>query len=546
MAVHSPARSGDSALEGHASVTLIAPTLLRQNKAKIDTVENRRDNRDDTRTAHVKGYRLYARRCQLACRDLVLPLARAMGRATTPRGSGGQGGRVVYVSRGQLKSQSRARAAVGDRERCRRGAVRCVEPQIQRTDSLRRALSVRWIEHAFPSERIVWSSAGTQGRGKREIPEKICRPMTSSGTIPICEKPVTRSGIEPGWWEASGLTARPPRPLNAGMKGRGKRDILEKTRLPNGIVRHDSHLRKSGVNRSGIEPGSLRWEASSLTAQPPWSPDATPARFKTRATANHNLRSERPSKTEHKINMSGKTWQKLLRSEAFTQITALVVMKKECTSREKREITKPTDHQHLHPGTGPVTLQQVTAHDIITRIFPNRLLAQRWDPFRKTSDLGRDHTGSGMDGPFSGTSVAPLTTRPRRPLEKQDYKEISVFMPRTLILHNLRRPTGIIFTLNCLGGVVCRDLLDSGRSGRRSRDHGPVVLSAGVSLVPPEQDGHEPPSSQPYILPRLASRPSSAGRVFSKQRACVGSFDSGLNLNPSRPLAPYLNTIQHQ
>ncbi|KAJ8870270.1 hypothetical protein PR048_029291 [Dryococelus australis] len=38
----------------------------------------------------------------------------------------------------------------------------------------------------------------------------------------------------------------------------------------NGIVRHDSHLRKSGVTRPGIEPGSHWWEASRLTAQPPW------------------------------------------------------------------------------------------------------------------------------------------------------------------------------------------------------------------------------------------------------------------------------------
>ncbi|KAJ8867389.1 hypothetical protein PR048_031190 [Dryococelus australis] len=36
----------------------------------------------------------------------------------------------------------------------------------------------------------------------------------------------------------------------------------------NGIVRHDSHKRKSGVTRPGIEPGSSWWEASRLTAQP--------------------------------------------------------------------------------------------------------------------------------------------------------------------------------------------------------------------------------------------------------------------------------------
>ncbi|KAJ8872261.1 hypothetical protein PR048_025863 [Dryococelus australis] len=36
-----------------------------------------------------------------------------------------------------------------------------------------------------------------------------------------------------------------------------------------GIVQHDSHLRKSGVNRPRIEAGSPWWEASVLTAQPP-------------------------------------------------------------------------------------------------------------------------------------------------------------------------------------------------------------------------------------------------------------------------------------
>ncbi|KAJ8867221.1 hypothetical protein PR048_031019 [Dryococelus australis] len=38
----------------------------------------------------------------------------------------------------------------------------------------------------------------------------------------------------------------------------------------NGIVQHDSHMRKSGVTRPGTEPGSPWWEASRLTAQPQW------------------------------------------------------------------------------------------------------------------------------------------------------------------------------------------------------------------------------------------------------------------------------------
>ncbi|KAJ8867218.1 hypothetical protein PR048_031016 [Dryococelus australis] len=42
----------------------------------------------------------------------------------------------------------------------------------------------------------------------------------------------------------------------------------------NGIVRHDSHKRKSGVTRPGIEPESPWWEASRLTAQPTWPQNA--------------------------------------------------------------------------------------------------------------------------------------------------------------------------------------------------------------------------------------------------------------------------------
>ncbi|KAJ8867948.1 hypothetical protein PR048_031757 [Dryococelus australis] len=54
----------------------------------------------------------------------------------------------------------------------------------------------------------------TYGGGEREIPEKTHRQTASSGTIPTCENPVTLPAIEPGssWWEASGLTARKPRP----------------------------------------------------------------------------------------------------------------------------------------------------------------------------------------------------------------------------------------------------------------------------------------------------------------------------------------------
>ncbi|KAJ8880399.1 hypothetical protein PR048_016868 [Dryococelus australis] len=65
------------------------------------------------------------------------------------------------------------------------------------------------------------SDAGMQGRGKREIPEKTCRPAASSGTIPTCEDPeAAPPGNEPGspWWEASRpilVNASAPRPATS-------------------------------------------------------------------------------------------------------------------------------------------------------------------------------------------------------------------------------------------------------------------------------------------------------------------------------------------
>ncbi|KAJ8871558.1 hypothetical protein PR048_027884 [Dryococelus australis] len=56
----------------------------------------------------------------------------------------------------------------------------------------------------------VYSGAGMKGRGKREIPEKTRRPTASSGTVPTCENPVTRPGIEPGWWPLHTLQCNLP------------------------------------------------------------------------------------------------------------------------------------------------------------------------------------------------------------------------------------------------------------------------------------------------------------------------------------------------
>ncbi|KAJ8890927.1 hypothetical protein PR048_010436 [Dryococelus australis] len=75
-------------------------------------------------------------------------------------------------------------------------------------------LCTRWVSNLLGcSEAGRKCEAYPRGGGKREIPEKARRPTASSGTIPTCENPVTRPGIEPWgspWWEASVLIAQPP------------------------------------------------------------------------------------------------------------------------------------------------------------------------------------------------------------------------------------------------------------------------------------------------------------------------------------------------
>ncbi|KAJ8888581.1 hypothetical protein PR048_008073 [Dryococelus australis] len=66
--------------------------------------------------------------------------------------------------------------------------------------------------NSIPRSEVSMEQRCTEGRGKRDIPEKTRRPATSSGTIPTYKNP--KSGIERGSprWEASSLTTTPPGP----------------------------------------------------------------------------------------------------------------------------------------------------------------------------------------------------------------------------------------------------------------------------------------------------------------------------------------------
>ncbi|KAJ8866843.1 hypothetical protein PR048_032704 [Dryococelus australis] len=116
--------------------------------------------------------------------------------------------------------------------------------------------TVTEIEFIFAGSCLIWSSAGTKGRGKWEIPEKTRRPTASSGTIPTCVNPVTRPGIEPGspWWEASVLIAQPPWPLMSWkFVGKVKGKVGEKSYLGTGAA-FGQHTIVYGLNGNHFSP----------------------------------------------------------------------------------------------------------------------------------------------------------------------------------------------------------------------------------------------------------------------------------------------------
>ncbi|KAJ8891477.1 hypothetical protein PR048_004005 [Dryococelus australis] len=113
--------------------------------------------------------------------------------------------------------------------------------------------SWRWfanirILRVYESEaRRVWSSAGTQGRRKWEIPEKTRPPAASTAT---CENP----GSDPA---------------GTGMLRYPFRYLYHKKSIDTRITLVPYHISSIATSvRQGIEPSSPWWEASSLAAAP--------------------------------------------------------------------------------------------------------------------------------------------------------------------------------------------------------------------------------------------------------------------------------------
>ncbi|KAJ8887817.1 hypothetical protein PR048_014035 [Dryococelus australis] len=81
------------------------------------------------------------------------------------------------------------------------GAIRVRLPRVSSAPSPLSATTCTGVQGsrlAACSYETSSAAPELRGGGKREILEKTRRPMASSGTVPTCENPFTRSGIEPG------------------------------------------------------------------------------------------------------------------------------------------------------------------------------------------------------------------------------------------------------------------------------------------------------------------------------------------------------------
>ncbi|KAJ8866420.1 hypothetical protein PR048_032263, partial [Dryococelus australis] len=123
------------------------------------------------------------------------------------------------------------------------------------------------------------SSAGMQGLRKREIPEKTRRPEASSSTIPTCENQgVTRLGIEPGslWWKASSLTAQPQQPRFSGEPIIHSHQFTRDSTIPSSIVSDWLGLMQNVSNKACPEAKRNKILTSRLDYSPPLPPPPPP------------------------------------------------------------------------------------------------------------------------------------------------------------------------------------------------------------------------------------------------------------------------------
>ncbi|KAJ8874299.1 hypothetical protein PR048_025145 [Dryococelus australis] len=102
-----------------------------------------------------------------------------------------------------------------------------------------------------------------EGEGETGDPRE--NPPTS-GTIPTCENPVTRPGIEPSspWWEASVLITQPPRPVKASDDPPNKKPSTEVLvhALPLRVLVARLFLALAATNSPGSETKTARGQSA--------------------------------------------------------------------------------------------------------------------------------------------------------------------------------------------------------------------------------------------------------------------------------------------
>ncbi|KAJ8898204.1 hypothetical protein PR048_003564 [Dryococelus australis] len=209
------ARWSDEALEGRVSVARIAPSLLDFGRAGSEYATSRT-------CAHSKLRATKANGTSTSCGDPAVHRPYignkccfcVVGNKTQP---------LLVASTTQLLiSHCPCSLTHGDQTTCYRIGADLMTSMC--VGVLQMSLAAHVNSFAPPAVYVkhvcftnFTHNAGMKGREKREIPEKTRRPAASSSTrFPFAKIPgVTRPEIGPGssWWEASRLTARPSRPF---------------------------------------------------------------------------------------------------------------------------------------------------------------------------------------------------------------------------------------------------------------------------------------------------------------------------------------------
>ncbi|KAJ8897628.1 hypothetical protein PR048_002977 [Dryococelus australis] len=286
---------------------------------------------------------------------------------------------------------------------------------------------------------------------------EVCESSTSLSRMPGSSDAVGSNCLQDCWIYPRQRMTSPSIGVSMEQRsngGHGKREIPEKTR------RRDSRVRKSGSDPAGNRTRlALRGDRCSHCA-------TTATQLRVTGLGGHDQRTV-ITKQDQSGASAGPTIQQLQGNQPISvgrhttetpPLHTVTTSFLRCTTPRERGCAIMCDD----------TLHRKKARD--TTLLHTAVTC----PVDESGRARKGDVGTVKDYALliATISIGVLTTQ-----------TVLIFRAKTLTLHNLWHPTGLIITIYCRMGVVERDLLDSDSAGCRSGVHGLVVL-AGVSSAP--------------------------------------------------------------